>query len=288
LAAGTRAASAPLAAAPDVQALLDQAATENFSVAPALVGRRLQAHLNAIYGFARLVDDLGDEIGGDRLAALDWLEGDLDRIYHGEAEHPLMRRLAATVRALDLPRDPFARLIEANRRDQTVTDYETFEQLLEYCDLSANPVGELVLHVFGVATPERIGLSDRVCTALQLVEHWQDVGEDAARGRVYLPAEDRAEFGVEPEALTASHTTSELRALLAFECERARTLLDEGAVLVGTLRGRARVAVAGYVGGGRAALDALHLGAYHVLPVPPRASAKARALAALRAYGRGR
>jgi squalene synthase HpnC len=249
--------------------VMDRASTENFSVASLILGRANRDHLLAIYGFARLVDELGDEVGGDRLAHLDELERDLDRIYGGGTpEHAVMRRLAPTVLVLGLPREPFARLIEANRRDQRQSTYDTYEDLLEYCNFSANPVGELVLHVFGVATPERIALSNDVCTALQLVEHWQDVAEDASRGRVYLPAEDIARFPDRNE-------------LLAFEIDRARGLLDRGAPLVGGLRGRARIAVAGYVGGGRAALDALAAGS-------PKASKARRARATFVTLVRGR
>ena len=157
---------------------------------------------------------------------------------------------------------------------------------MDYCDLSANPVGELVLYVFDAATPERIALSDRVCTALQLAEHWQDVGEDFRRGRVYLPGEDRARFRVEPEQLGASSAGPQLRELLAFETERARSLLDEGAPLVGTLRGRARIAVAGYVGGGRATLDAIER-AIDVLRSTPRATRAQKARRAFESFRRG-
>jgi squalene synthase HpnC len=252
----------------------------------------------AIYGFARLVDDIGDEAEGDRLALLDVLEADLDRVYDGEPRHPLMQRLALTVRACGMPRRPFERLIEANRRDQVQARYATFGELVGYCDLSANPVGELVLYVFGVATPERIELSDRVCTALQLVEHWQDVAEDFARGRVYLPAEDLERFGVTDADLQASDDSSlspsgrrtgeRLRELMAFEVARAHELLDEGAPLVGTLRGRARVAVAGYVGGGRANADAIVGAGYDVLAGPPKASGAARLRATLVCWRHGR
>jgi squalene synthase HpnC len=201
-----------------------QAPAENFPVASWLLGRRVRTHLLAIYGFARLVDDIGDEYEGDRLAALDAIEAELDA-----PRHPVMRALAPTVRDCALPREPFLRLIEANRRDQTVTHYDTFDVLLGYCQLSAAPVGELVLHVFGVATPERIALSDRVCAGLQVVEHLQDVEEDAARGRTYIgPFDARA---------------------------HARRLFDEGAPLVRLLRGRARLAVAGFLAGGRSALE---------------------------------
>jgi squalene synthase HpnC len=267
--------------------ILPLAEHENFPVAMLWLGRRTRAQLIAIYGFARLTDQIGDEVEGDRLAQLDLLEQDLERAFSGEPRHPLLRRLAATVRALDLPRSPFLRLIEANRRDQREHRYESFDDLLSYCELSANPVGELVLHVFGQATPERIRLSDRVCTALQLIEHWQDVAQDYSRGRIYLPAEDLERFGVEPGELGAAHAGEALQKLIAFEAERVRLLLDEGAPLVGTLRGRARLAVAGYVGGGRSALGAIEAAGYDVLAGAPRAPGHRRLAAVLRAYRTG-
>ena len=257
---------------PDESAILSLAARENFSVASLVLGRRTREHLTAIYGFARLVDQLGDEVEGDRLALLDDFEQDLHRVFDGEPRHSLLRRLAPTVRACVLPREPFLRLIEANRRDQLVSTYATFDELLDYCDLSASPVGELVLHVFGAATPDRIALADRVCTALQLLEHWQDVREDFVRGRVYVPAEDLERFGVTPDALGARTAGRELRSLLEFEVERARALLDEGAALIRRVRGRARVAIASYVAGGRANLDAIAAARYDVLRKTPRAT----------------
>jgi squalene synthase HpnC len=263
---------------PSESAVLERARTENFSVASLVLGRETREHLLAVYGFARLVDQLGDAVDGDRLAHLDWLESELDRAYEGQPEHPLMRRLAPTVHALSLPRGPFVRLIDANRRDQRQASYATFADLVDYCDLSANPVGELVLHVFRVATPERVALSDSVCTALQLLEHWQDVHEDyEQRGRIYLPAEDLARFGVEPGAFSGEAYDR----LMTFEITRARALLDEGAPLVGTLRGRARLAVAGYVGGGRANLAALAAGSR-------KATGKTMLAATVRALVRGR
>jgi squalene synthase HpnC len=276
-----------VAATPDALQLRTLAGLENFSVAPVFVGPRIRERLNAIYGFARLVDTLGDELAGDRLDALDWLEQDLGRVYEDAPEHPVMARLVPFVRELSVPREPFVRLIDANRLDQKVHDYATFEELAGYCDLSANPVGELVLYAFGAASRENIELSDRVCTALQLVEHWQDVGEDAHNGRIYLPREDRERFGVTDDELLATHTSDALRALLAFETDRARSLMDVGAPLVGRLRGRARAAVAAYVGGGRAALDALKLAGYHVLPHGPKATKAARVRAMLATFGAG-
>jgi squalene synthase HpnC len=255
---------APLAAqAPTREAVMAQAGSENFPVASYLLGRRQRTHLLAIYGFARLVDDLGDEAAGDRLALLDWLEGELDRLYSGAAvEHPVMQSLAPTVAACGLPAEPFRRLIEANRRDQTVTRYETFEELLGYCQLSAAPVGELVLHVFGAATPERVERSDRICAGLQVIEHLQDVVEDLERGRVYLPQEDLRAFGCRESDLRERGAGGDrTRALIAFEAARASSLLDEGAPLARTLAARPRAAVASFIAGGRAALDGLEGGA---------------------------
>ncbi len=258
-------------AVPSQQAVMAQAVNENFPVASYVLGRRERAHLLSIYGFARLVDDLGDEAAGDRSELLAWLEADLDRIYRGaRPEHPVMRSLAPTVAGCQLPDAPFRRLIEANRRDQLVSRYATFDELLGYCQLSAAPVGELVLYVFGAATPERVALSDQVCAALQVTEHLQDVGEDYARGRVYLPQDDLARFGCRESELGAAGVSPAVRELLAFESGRARRLLSAGAPLVRSLPARPRAAVAGFVAGGRAALDALQRAGYDVLGGHPR------------------
>ena len=201
-----------------------RAASENFPVASRLLPAPLRAHLLAIYGFARLVDELGDDEPGDRLAALDWLEVELDRAFAGTASHPLLAELQPTIAECGLPREPFERLIEANRIDQRVPSYETWHDLLGYCHLSADPVGELVLHVFGAATPERIALSDAICTALQLTEHWQDVREDLARARVYLPLEDLARVGCTIDDLVAPCVGPRLRAVLALVAGRTARL----------------------------------------------------------------
>jgi squalene synthase HpnC len=271
-------ADAPIGA-PAADAVMARARTENFPVASRVLPRRVRSQLLALYGFARLVDELGDSATGDRLEALDWLEGELDRAFEGRAEHPLLVRLTPTLRECALPREPFVRLIEANRLDQRVSRYATWEELRGYCALSADPVGELVLRVLGSATPERIALSDSICTGLQLTEHCQDVAEDFARGRVYLPGEDLARFGCTIEQLSAAHAGGPLREVLAFEVARARGLLREGAPLIGELRGRARLALAGFVAGGRAALDAIEGAGYDVLPGPPRAGSGRRLLA---------
>ncbi len=255
---------------PEADRVLARAAGENFPVALRGLRRAHREALLAIYAFARLADEIGDALEGDRLAALDWLEGELERAFSGRAQHPIARRLGRVVDRHALPSDPFRRLIEANRRDQRVHRYERFDELLDYCAHSANPVGALVLHVFDAATPRTLTLSDRICTALQLTEHWQDVAEDARSGRIYLPGEDLARFGCDASSLDGGHASLELRALLRFEVERARRLFDEGEPLLAQLRGRPRLAVAAFLAGGRAALDAIEAADFDVLPGAPR------------------
>lgn len=272
---------------PPPAAVLVKAGRENFPVASRLLPRDLRVHLQAIYGFARLVDDVGDEAPGDRRSLLDWVEGELDRVYAGAPTHPLMRHLVPTVRAFGIPPEPFRRLIQANRQDQEVDRYDTFEELVAYCRLSANPVGHLVLHVFRAATPDRVALSDAICTALQLAEHWQDVAEDLRRGRVYLPGEDMARFGVTVDDLRAPRANEAVRSLMAFEVARARDLLDRGAPLAGTLSGWARLAVLAFVAGGRAALGAIERAGHDVLAGAPRAARSERTAAFLRALVSG-
>ncbi len=300
-----------------------QASGENFPVALRLLPGRYRRRLEAVYGFARAVDDMGDEAPpGERARLLDALEADLGRLYlfqdpalredpalrqgpalregpalDGPARDPVtqagpqigvVRALATVAGDCAIPQQAFADLIRANRQDQVVSRYPAFSDLIDYCRLSANPVGRIVLHVFGAASPERMILSDRICTALQLAEHWQDVAEDFRAGRIYLPAEDMERFGCAESDLAASSAGPQLRALMAFEVERAGQLLDEGAPLVGNLHGSARVAVAGYVAGGRAALAAITAAGHDVLRAThkPRRGRLAREM--LRAYAAGR
>ncbi|MGW0877521.1 squalene synthase HpnC [Streptomyces sp. NPDC002740] len=266
---------------------LDKAADENFPVAPFFLPRAWRDDLMAVYGFARLVDDIGDgdlAPGGadarllgvsataaeDRLVLLDAFEADLRRVFDGTPRHPLLRRLQPTVRRRSLRPEPFLGLIAANRQDQLVTRYETYDDLLAYCELSANPVGRLVLAVTGAATPERIRRSDAICTALQIVEHLQDVAEDLGRDRVYLPAADMKRFHVKESDLATRTAGASVRALVAYEAERAGDLLNEGAPLVGSVHGRLRLLLAGFVAGGRAAIKAIAAAGYDVLPGPPK------------------
>ncbi|MER6945764.1 squalene synthase HpnC [Nonomuraea sp. NPDC000554] len=240
---------------------------ENFPVASRLLPNGYRRHLLAVYGFARLVDDIGDEPGhDDPLRLLDAVEADLLRLYAGRA--PLLkavRDLEPTVTACSIPLAPFRQLVEANRRDQSVTRYKTFADLLDYCDLSANPVGHIVLHVFGMASPGRLPLSDRICTALQLLEHCQDVGEDYARGRIYLPEQDLARFRCTESDLAGPATPDRVREVVALQTERAERLLREGDLLVASVTGLARLAIAGYVAGGLATVTALRQAGFDVL-----------------------
>ncbi|MBQ0885243.1 squalene synthase HpnC [Streptomyces sp. RM72] len=266
---------------------LAKAADENFPVAPFFLPRAWRTDLMAVYGFARLVDDIGDgdlapggadarllgvpeDRADDRLLMLDAFEEDLRRVFDGTPRHPLLRRLVPTVRRRALTPEPFLGLIAANRQDQLVARYETYDDLLAYCELSANPVGRLVLAVTGTSTPERIRRSDEICTALQIVEHLQDVAEDLGRDRVYLPAEDMKRFHVQETDLAAPTANASVRALIAYEAGRARDLLNEGAPLVGSVHGRLRLLLAGFVAGGRAALRAIAAADHDVLPGPPK------------------
>lgn len=274
--------------APDPErATLDKATSENFPVAPFFLPRAWRDDLMAVYGFARLVDDIGDgdlAPGGadarllgvspagaeDRMVLLDAFEADLRRVFDGTPRHPLLRRLQPTVRRRGLTPEPFLGLIAANRQDQLVSRYETYDDLLAYCELSANPVGRLVLGVTGTATPERIRLSDAICTALQIVEHLQDVAEDLRRDRIYLPAADMKRFHVQEADLGAKSAGASVRALVAYEAQCARDLLNEGAPLVGSVHGRLKLLLAGFVAGGRAAIKAIATAGYDVLPGPPK------------------
>ena len=245
---------------------MTQRGAENFPVVLRAVPARPRAHLLAVYGFARLVDDIGDEYDGDRLAALDWVEEELHRVRRGGATHPVMVQLTPLLTELDIDDEPFMALIEANRLDQRKHRYQTQAELAEYCTLSANPVGRLVLAVFDSATAERIALSNAVCTGLQLVEHLQDIREDyVEKGRIYFPADEMARFGVDEDDLAQALATEQLRRLVAHQCDAARGLLSRGDPLVASLAGWAKVTVAGYAAGGLAALDAIAGADYDVL-----------------------
>ena len=261
----------------DVAVVARRARTENFPVASVLFPRRLRPHLRAVYGFARLVDILGDELEGDRPAALDELEHELAACYSGEPSWPVMRALAPTIHEFSLPREPFERLIEANRMDQSIAEYGTWGDLKEYCRHSADPVGRLVLGLLRLdGDPELVSASDDVCTGLQLVNFLQDVPRDLELGRVYLPLEDRRTFGV----TTLDHPSPELLELLRYEAARARGLVGAGRLLQERIGGRMGRAVGLFARGGLAALDALESAHWDVFTGRPRPSRTRLALTA--------
>jgi squalene synthase HpnC len=280
-----------------------RAAGENFPVALRVLPTSRRRYLMAVYGFARTADDIGDQAPpAQRLRLLDELEADVRRLYAGRDRAPepgeggdgakprsrVVGALRPAVTDCGIPMPPFLDLIQANRQDQAVSRYQTFEDLLGYCRLSANPVGRIVLQVFGSFSAPRAELSDSICTALQLAEHWQDVAEDLRAGRIYLPAQDMDTFGCTEQDLAQSSAPPQVRELIAFETRRARALLDAGAPLIGTLRGAARAAVAGYVAGGRAALAAIAAADHDVLRATPRPRTRRVAAELVLAYARGR
>jgi squalene synthase HpnC len=246
-----------------------RARTENFPVASLLFPRSLRPHLRAVYGFARLVDILGDEAEGDRLALLDELEREVEACYTGEPAWPVMQQLKPTIREFDLPREPFLRLIEANRMDQRISEYPTWPDLKHYCVHSADPVGRLVLGLLRRADDdELVRSSDDVCTGLQLVNFLQDVPRDLAFGRIYLPAEDRRRYDV----TVLDEPNEPLARLLRFEAERARSLLAAGRTLQREIGGRIGRAVGLFARGGLAALDALEDAGWDIFTQRPRPS----------------
>jgi squalene synthase HpnC len=263
----------------DASSVARRSRGENFPVASLLFPRPLRPHLRAVYGYCRLVDILGDEVEGDRLDALDGLEAELEACYSGDPSWPVMVELRPTIRAFDLPREPFLRLIEANRIDQRIAEYDTWADLKGYCVHSADPVGRLVLGLLRRADdPALVAASDDVCTGLQLVNFLQDVPRDLALGRIYLPAEDRRRFGV----TELDRPSEPLRRLLAFEAERGRSLLGAGQVLErGLGGGRVGRAVRLFADGGLAALEALERADYDVFTGRPRPSRTRLARAAV-------
>ena len=271
---------------------------ENFNVGGWITPREKLPHVYAVYAWCRTVDDLGDEdspqaspasdghidaaVAEHRRARLDWWESELHGAYSGQPTHPVAAAIQHTAAQFAIPKDPFLRLIHANRLDQGTGRFETRNDVLDYCTYSANPVGHLYLYLFGYADAERQRLADNTCTALQLTNFWQDVARDYRdRGRIYLPQQDLARFGVTESDLASGRATDEFRALLADECEYARKLFRDGAPLIDSLDRAARLPVALFTRGGVAVLDAIRRQDYDVLSRRPSLSKgqKARLLA---------
>ncbi|MCL8207551.1 MAG: squalene synthase HpnC [Actinomycetia bacterium] len=256
---------------------------ENFAVVSRFVPGTLRPHFWAVYAFARTVDDLGDAYPGDRLAALADFRRQLDRALAGDPDGPLFRALAHTVACRALPSEPFYDLIEANRRDQLGQPFRSFADVLEYCRYSANPVGRLVLGIFGLLDPERARLSDATCSALQIANFLQDIGDDADRGRCYLPVEDLQHVGLAVDDILARRPTPALRAVIRLQADRAAALFAQGARLEQQVPWRLRLQLRLYRLGGEAILGAVRRPDYDPFRRRPRLSPVAKAGIALKA-----
>jgi phytoene synthase len=232
---------------------------ENFPVASALLPRALRPAVGAIYGFARSADDFADEgelAATERLARLEAYREALRAIAAGRpASDPLFDRLATAIRQHGLPLQPFHDLLDAFSQDVVKQRYDNFQEVLEYCRRSANPVGRLMLHLFGAATPQNLLWSDAICTALQLVNFWQDIAVDLRKDRIYLPQDDMARYGVTESALREARADAPFRALMAFEVSRARAMLESGTPLARAVAGRSGFELRVVVQGGLRVLE---------------------------------
>ena len=244
---------------------------ENFTVASSLVARRFRQPLCNIYAYCRWADDLADETAEPSrgLALLDWWKSQLDACYRAEATHPVFVALNETIRQFDIPREPLADLLVAFRQDQSTTRYETFDQLLGYCRHSANPVGRLVLHLGGRPDPSQVEWSDSICTGLQLANFCQDVARDWDKDRIYLPAEDCRRFGYDEEHFERHEYNEAFRRLLIDQVDRAEEFLRRGWPLVGQVDKDLRLAIALFIRGGLAILDAIRRQDYDVWTTRP-------------------
>jgi squalene synthase HpnC len=253
---------------------------ENFSVASWFLPARLRQHFFNVYAYCRISDDLGDEVGNPAasLLLLDQWQRELDACYAGSPRHPVFVALAETVRKFEIPQHEFSDLLVAFRQDQTITRYQTFDDLLGYCRNSANPVGHLVLYLCGYRDAERQKLSDYTCTALQLANFWQDVSVDYAKGRIYLPLESLRRFGVSEEDLTANRNTSSFCEMMRFEVARAREWFERGLPLVGKVDKELAIDLELFTRGGQEILKAIEKQGYAVLGRRPSIS-KSRKLA---------
>lgn len=244
---------------------------ENFTVVSAFMPRELRQDMFNIYAYCRWSDDLGDEIPDPKLAsqALEWWRGELDACYADSPRHPVFVALHETIQRFEIPPEPFHHLLDAFVQDQTVKRFPTYADLEHYCVRSANPVGRLVLYLFGFRDAERQSLSDATCTALQLANFWQDVTVDWEKGRVYLPLEDLTWFGVQEEQIPQREFTPAFRELMAFEVARARRLFQEGLPLLRMVPRRLRLDLELFTRGGETILDLIERQDYNVLTRRP-------------------
>jgi len=247
---------------------------ENFTVATRLLPRELRQHFCNVYAYCRWADDLADETGdaSESLKLLAWWEAELRDCFDGTTRHPVFVALADTIAKFEIPIEPFVDLLVAFRQDQRVTRYERFEQLLEYCRYSANPVGRLVLYLGRCHTPQRVRWSDSICTGLQLANFWQDVARDFDAGRIYLPLAECRRFGYDESHFSRRECSEAFRRLLAAQVEQAGGLLREGTPLIAQLPSELRLSVALFQRGGLAILNAIRRRDYDVWTARPTLS----------------
>lgn len=248
---------------------------ENFSVVTVLLPKHLRQHFCNVYAFCRIADDLGDEVGDKEKSThlLTAFRHQTLAMYDGKAETAVFTALQHTVKQFDIPPEPFLALIDAFLQDQRMTRYETFEQVLDYCTRSADPVGRLILYMCGYRDEQRQKLSDRTCTALQLANFWQDVRRDLIdRDRIYLPSESMTKFGVSEEEIRQGKATDGYRAMLKFEVDRTQKIFDEGKGLLPLLRLDVRKQIALFGKGGEAILQAIRNQNYDTLSRRPTLS----------------
>lgn len=245
---------------------------ENFPLVSWLLPRELHQHFFNVYAYCRWADDLGDEVGDTARSRelLDWWTRELDACYSGHMRHPVFVALRPTIDEFSIPREPFADLISAFQQDQVVREYDTFEQLRDYCRRSADPVGRLVLSLCRATTPENIAWSDSICTGLQLANFWQDVSRDYAIGRIYLPRADYERFGYTRADFDRQATTPGFLDLMRFQVERAREFLNAGLPLVPCLPGRVQIDIELFARGGLRILDRIAAIGYRVWDVRPK------------------
>ena len=253
---------------------------ENFSVATWFLPKQLRQDFLNVYAYCRISDDLGDEVGDSvaSLALLDEWQSELDACYAGTPRHPVFVALSETVRKFDIPKHEFSDLLIAFRQDQTVTRFETFNDVLAYCRYSANPVGHLVLYLCGYRDAERQQLSDYTCTALQLANFWQDVSVDYAKGRIYLPLEDLRRYSVSEQDLARDRNTPAFCEMMKFQVQRAREWFDRGMPLVKKVDKELAVDLELFSRGGQEILNAIERQNFVVLGRRPVIS-KTRKLA---------
>ncbi len=258
---------------------------ENFPVVTWFLPKHLHQHFYNVYAYCRISDDLGDEVGDKQqsLLLLDQWEAELRQCYSGEPRHPVFVALRETVRQFDIPQREFSDLLQAFRQDQIVTHYPRFADLLGYCQYSANPVGHLVLYLCGYSDDERQKLADHTCTALQLANFWQDVGPDFEKGRIYIPLEDFAKFGVTEQQLAEKRATPEFLAMMKFEVDRARDWFQRGLPLAKKVDRRLARDIELFSRGGLAILRAIERQGYDVLTSRPVISKRRKVLLLARA-----